>query len=268
MQNIFFSIMLNLHILNSSEQSVELNVTSDITLALLSPLMLHFCFEFCTMFEMGVLCEFGETKYHSEGLFPVREAGEATLRYTPFMCWFRFRSREQSNTHTKKHTRAHSWTCTGTLTSWRKASSVCGPSEKCEVSVWALWISHAKAVRPHTHRQAHTRTYVHWMIIPLPYRTSCKGSDCCQSEQLLEPKHIYLPQEVIGQTNVMNLLFLSCWLWQYLSPPSHTHSLDTHTQCSLSLLHTETVEGKANQGHGSLVWKKAGILPRPFGFSG
>ncbi len=47
-----FLFMLNWYIWNSSEQSVELSITRDLTLALLSPLMLHFCFEFCTMFEM------------------------------------------------------------------------------------------------------------------------------------------------------------------------------------------------------------------------
>lgn len=32
--------------------NLELTVSSDITLALLSQLKLHFCFEFCTMFEI------------------------------------------------------------------------------------------------------------------------------------------------------------------------------------------------------------------------
>jgi len=119
-----------------------------------------------------VLCEFRETKYHSEGLFPVRAAGEATLRYTPFMCWFRFWSNEQSthmrtrtHTHTHTHTCTQCQTCTRTLTSWRKASSVCGPSEKCEVGPGFLSGSCELATlnlltqTTHTHTQA--ATHIH-----------------------------------------------------------------------------------------------------------
>lgn len=58
----------------------ELQLSGDVTLA---SLMQCFCFEFCTRFENGVLCAFGETKHGSECLIPVRGAGEATPRYKP-----------------------------------------------------------------------------------------------------------------------------------------------------------------------------------------
>lgn len=117
--------MQNWYIWNSSEKSEELHLTGDITLALLSPLMLHFCFEFCTMFETESHVS-GETIHPTEALFPLRKAAEATLRYTPFKCWLMVFG--PMNSQTRKTQKAEKAQRYG-----HGDSAVCRSSEKCEV---------------------------------------------------------------------------------------------------------------------------------------
>lgn len=78
-----------------------------------------------------------------------------------------------------------------------------GPSELATLNL---------LTQDHTHAQADTHTYVRALNdnSSAIQEHHARGVTVVRANSCSGPKHIYLPQEVIGQTNVMNLLFLSC----------------------------------------------------------